>query len=277
MTQYQPKEILKEVNVQKVSLWKEFGELLLKLSAVVILMYVFLGMAVDWLVPRISLATEMKIAKIFESNFEDRAPTDEEQRVQTLLKRLIHNAPVDFSGSDFKVRIEDEKDAVNALALPGGNIVLFRGLMKEIYSENELAMVMGHELGHFANRDHLRGLGRGLVFYFLVSLVGQEQQMGQLFGGSLSAIEMKFSRSQEEKADQFGLETLERTYGHVAGATDFFERLSAKEKVPRFIYMAASHPHPDQRVVEIKKTIQSHGWPQGQRIEWIKTGLKKDE
>ena len=46
---------------------------------------------------------------------------------------------------------------MNAVALPGGNIVVFAGLLKEIKSENELAMILGHELGHFAHRDHLRG------------------------------------------------------------------------------------------------------------------------
>ena len=38
------------------------------------------------------------------------------------------------------------------------------GLLEQTASENELAFVVGHEIGHFRNRDHLRGLGRGVAF-----------------------------------------------------------------------------------------------------------------
>jgi predicted Zn-dependent protease len=81
-------------------------------------------------------------------------------------------------------------ETVNALALPGDHVIIYQGLLAEAESENEIMMVLGHELGHFANRDHLRGLGRGIVVQIVASL---------LFGdaGSIGAASLEtFARSQ---------------------------------------------------------------------------------
>ena len=47
--------------------------------------------------------------------------------------------------------------------------VIYQGLLAQAESENELMMVLGHELGHFANRDHLRGLGRALLVQIAIA------------------------------------------------------------------------------------------------------------
>ena len=47
------------------------------------------------------------------------------------------------------------------------------GLLENVESENELAFVLGHELGHFRNRDHLRGLGRGIAFSLVLVAGGR--------------------------------------------------------------------------------------------------------
>jgi Zn-dependent protease with chaperone function len=60
----------------------------------------------------------------------------------------------------YKVSVHDQA-TVNAVALPGGNIIVFKGLLTELKSENEVAMILAHELGHYAHRDHLHGIGQG--------------------------------------------------------------------------------------------------------------------
>ncbi len=62
-----------------------------------------------------------------------------------------------------------EEESPNAFAVPGGAIYVTRGLLDSVESENELAFVLGHEIGHFRNRDHLRGLGRGLIVSLALS------------------------------------------------------------------------------------------------------------
>jgi len=70
---------------------------------------------------------------------------------------------------------------------------------------------------------------------------------------------MSFSRKQEAKADEYGLEMLNCVYGHVGGATDFFSRIS-KEKDPSiFGHYFSSHPENQDRINHINLIIKERG------------------
>lgn len=120
-------------------------------------------------------------------------------------------------------------DTVNALALPGDAIVVYRGLIQQLESENELMMILGHELGHFANRDHLRGIGRGLALQFVVAVFagdgGGLVNVATAIASNLSKVQ--FSRNQEAQADEFGLQLLVSHYGHAARRNRLFPAISA--------------------------------------------------
>jgi hypothetical protein len=71
--------------------------------------------------------------------------------------------------------------------------------MKQVESENELAFVLGHELGHFRNRDHLKSLGRDLALALLIATLSQGSSVGDLAALSGDLAGRSFSREQEEK------------------------------------------------------------------------------
>jgi Zn-dependent protease with chaperone function len=118
----------------------------------------------------------------------------------------------------------------NAFALPGGWIIVTTGLLDRIRTENELAFVLGHELGHFRNRDHLRGLGRGVAWGIVSATLGlgdgAASTLARVAGGLSNR---HFDRDQESDADEVGLELLEAEYGHVGGATAVFTTVLAEE------------------------------------------------
>jgi Zn-dependent protease with chaperone function len=149
------------------------------------------------------------------------APDDERlYQTQALLDRLVAHWPE--TPYEFTVEI-DESDVANAMALPGGLIVVTSGLLDQVESENELAFVLGHELGHFRNRDHLRALGRaGALSIFLVAVAGKDASG---LGITLADLTLRgFSRTQEARADEFGLAIVYAEYGHVNAAWRLFER-----------------------------------------------------
>ncbi|MCA9771470.1 MAG: M48 family metallopeptidase, partial [Myxococcales bacterium] len=84
-------------------------------------------------------------------------PSATEERLSALTNRLASH----WEGNPytFRVSVIDAPEP-NAMAMPGGRILVTQGLLDRVESENELASVLGHELGHFHGRDHLRGLGR---------------------------------------------------------------------------------------------------------------------
>jgi predicted Zn-dependent protease len=180
--------------------------------------------------------------------------------VQSLLDRLARHWPE----NPYRLRAGVlEEASENALALPGGMVLVTTGLLERVESENELAFVLGHELGHFRGRDHLRALGRGAVVGLVMAALGLGGSSVELPRLAASLAESGFGRAQEEAADRFGLALVLREYGHAGGASDFFRRLpDAEADVPsRLRSYLATHPVTEDRLASLAREIASAGAP----------------
>ena len=253
------------MNIAALPPLRDFFDALLKTVAAVALLYVLLGFLVDVVAPRIPLTTEIALGRSFETAFaKDALPGQDEQLQRVLDNLLRHAGPL--PAFTYRVHVKKSK-SINALALPGGNILVLDALLKELDSENELAMVLGHELGHFYYRDHLKGLGRQLIFLLCSTVFfGADSPTSKFFSNSLTNIEMRFSQSQEMAADLYALEVAERAYGHAGGAVDFLAKMARKEKLPGFFYLFASHPYPQKRVLALKSAIVARKYALGEKI-----------
>ena len=164
----------------------------------------------------------------------------------------------------------------NAFALPGGVVVVTSGLLEKLESENELAFVLGHELGHFRNRDHLRGLGRQVATAVAATIVGVAAGGGgvtDFMAIAQHVTNRRFSREQEMAADRFGLEIVHREYGHVAGADDFFEHVSEEGSLweSHAASYLSTHPLSEDRIRRLQQLAQEQGWAtQGTLRSWDK-------
>lgn len=219
----------------------------------------FAGVLVWAIPPSVEKQMGKAIVPIYEAQSEPSATQDELNR---LLNRIEVNLPADQKDNrDYQVLYIPE-ETVNAAAIPGDRILIYKGLLKEVESENELAMVLGHELGHFANRDHLRGLSRNvMVRLALAAFLGDAGSVGAIATNSISVLtNAQFSQKQEQQADELGLTLLNQTYDHVAGATDFFERLSKEEH--NSLAFLASHPPSKKRIRAIERKIAEEKYVQ---------------
>ena len=105
------------------------------------------------------------------------------------------------------------------------------------------------------------------MLVFLSSILfGPDSGVTEFIGGAVSTVDLKFSREQETTADQFGLELLHKKYGHAAGATDFFQRISEKRNLPQFLEFISSHPMGEQRVEALNKSIRRLDYAIGSKI-----------
>ncbi len=252
---YTPKELQDDVAISHASPLKEFFVLLGGLLGILLVVYVALGFAVEGVVSRLSPEYEEFLGAFFAARYDQGEKSVPERRLQKLLDDLAGKEEKDAR----KYRVHVVKHpAVNAAALPGGHVLIFDALIREVESENELSFVLAHELGHFANRDHLRGFGRGLVLLVLSTAVfGQDSSISGFFLNSLHNMEMQFSQRQEKQADLMAVDVLQRKYGHVSGATDFLENISKTDKKGRFAYFFATHPYPQDRIAAIEEYIVS--------------------
>jgi predicted Zn-dependent protease len=226
---------------------------------VVIWLLGWLISALIWLIPP---SVERQVGALVIPAYERQAPPSAAQDgLNQLLERLeAQLPPSQAKNHQYRVLYVPQK-TVNALALPGDAVVIYQGLVEQAESENELMMVLGHELGHFAHRDHLRGLGRGLLVQLvLATFLGDGGSWQSGAASIITAVSRaEFSQSQERDADEFGLTLLQKNYGHVAGATDFFQRLG-QQKGANLAFLS-THPAPSRRVNELKRLIKERNYP----------------
>ena len=253
-----PKQLNENVNVSKRHPLVELLWLLAGLLLLVGIGFVLLGAGADWAAAQTPIRLENWLGKQALKQF----PVQENLPLQQRLQSLLESLPADLPLQQYRFRVFlAETDEVNAVALPGGNIVVFSGLLKQVESENELAMILAHELGHFAQRDHLRGLGRGLGLAVAAALFfGENNAASNLLSNVLLTFQVRYSQAQEAAADRFGLELLVKRYGHAGGSSDFFVRM-ASEAGSRIPYLLASHPHPQARIDKLAALITENNYP----------------
>lgn len=186
--------------------------------------------------------------------FGEEAGADEPPRA-ALARDLLARLAAHWPENPYRFRLVAlDEEELNAFALPGGTIAVTRGLLASVESENELAFVLGHELGHFAARDHLRAIGRGLVLGLLLrAVVGAGAGEAAVPSLASELASRGFARDQERDADAFALRLLAAEYGHVAGAEAFFRRLPDADAglAERAAVWLATHPVSESRIAAL--------------------------
>lgn len=258
MIKFTPKQLKRNVNVSKTHPLLELFWLLGGLIVVTGVFFALLGVGVDWVASKTSIGVENWLGKQVLESF----PAEENRALNKQLSALVDKLPADSRLHQYNFRtflVAD--DEVNAIALPGGNIIVFSGLLKQVESENELTMILAHELRHFEHRDHLQGLGRGLgLMVGSLLLFGENSAVTDLISKALLTFQVRYSQSQESAADRFGLELLVKRFGHAGGSTDFFIR-TAKKTSSTIPYLLASHPHPEARIELLEQLIEEYDYP----------------
>lgn len=191
------------------------------------------------------------------------SPGPVEEYLQQLASRVAAAQALP-KGMTVRVHYVDEP-TVNAFATLGGNVVVFRGLIGKMPSENALAMVIAHEIAHVKLRHPITTLGRGLAIGAAVSMVSSGAGgdiAGRTLGHAGLLTALTFSRAQESAADADALRALAGVYGHVAHADEVFrllEREAARLPLdpPTFL---RTHPLDRKRIGDIAAAARENGW-----------------
>ncbi|PCJ21353.1 MAG: hypothetical protein COB02_01840 [Candidatus Cloacimonadota bacterium] len=188
-------------------------------------------------------------------NQESSEKNETQKYVQDLLNRLKENSSL--KNVDIEVIIRSDS-TLNALSYPGYKIVVNQGLLEFVKSENELAFILGHELGHYHYRHLLKRLSSS-VLDFSVAIITLISGVDTSIVKTLSAnLNKQFSQRQESESDDYALKLVDRTYdGNSSGATDFFEKLSKTEGFIRnSLNFLFTHPLSKDRVSHLKTSIE---------------------
>ena len=148
---------------------------------------------------------------------------------------------------------------INAFCMPGGKIAFFTGILEKLkLTDDEVAMIMGHEMAH-ALREHARErMGKTAATQGAIEIGAAIFGLGTggryLAGMSGQLLSLKFGRDDESEADLVGMELAARAgYDPRAGVT-LWQKMGAANKgaPPQFI---STHPSGPTRIQDIQKNL----------------------
>ena len=182
-------------------------------------------------------------------------------RLRTIAQRLMpHAARWNPASSRWAWEVQlFGSNAINAFCMPGGKIGFYLGILEKLkLTDNEVAMIMGHEMAH-ALREHSRerlaknqltGIGAGLLSSILG--LGDLGRTVMDYGAQLTML--KFSRDDESEADLIGLDIAARGgFDPRAGVTLWRKMSSASNKTPP--QWLSTHPSGTDRIAEIERQL----------------------
>ena len=179
----------------------------------------------------------------------------EKKRIEQILKKIVPaQSPFEYS-----VYLLDSKD-VNAFAVPGGGVIIFKGMLTSGITDNEIACVLAHEVSHVELRHGIRQLIRFAGITYIIHIaggVGLDQVQGIETINDLASLVVlfKYSREFEEDADANAVK-LARAAGYdPRGLATFLEKMdkmSGAVVPPEYL---STHPDTKKRIHRIEMLI----------------------
>lgn len=177
--------------------------------------------------------------------------------VQCVADHIVRALPGE-SPAAWEVRVFDDAQ-VNAFALPGRKIGVYRGLLEVAENQNQLATVIGHEVAHvLAKHSNERvstnyAVGTGMQVVQIATgadTVAKQQLFGLLGLGVQVGVLMPFSRSQEAEADLLGLDLMADAGFDPRESVPLWQNMNAQggAKPPEFL---STHPSGERRITEL--------------------------
>ena len=144
------------------------------------------------------------------------------------------------------------RDEANAVALPGGQVYVFRGLIDKAETADEVAGVIAHEIGHVAHRDGTKAVlqGAGLSFLFGM-LLGDFVGGGAVVFAAKTVLQSSNSREAEAEADAYGADLMNRAGGDAHALATMLDKIGGATEPGMTILL--NHPETKARVAAINK------------------------
>ena len=170
---------------------------------------------------------------------------------------LLNSGQVKYRNEfPWRIRVIHDDSTLNAFCAPGGFIYIYTGILKYLDAEDQLAGVVGHEMGHADLRHSTRQLTQMYGVQTLIGLIAGDREFVKQVTTSL--IGLSFSRSHEKEADECSVKFLCPTSYNADAAAVFFEKIS-KEGGVRPPEILSTHPDPGNRIEAYHTHKQTYG------------------
>jgi predicted Zn-dependent protease len=223
----------------------------------------------------IGLASEQQLVQLSFSAWEEqkaKTPISRDPalnaRLQRVGQRIAAAAGRQNQNWEFVVFDSPEK---NAFVLPGNKVGFYKGLMQIADSDDQIAAVMGHEVGHVTGRHALERFSQGTAAQLGLAVGGavagsaiENQQIRTLTLAAVGlgvqvGVLLPFSRLQESEADRIGVDYMQAAGYDVRQSITFWQRMNQQggSRPPQWL---STHPDPVERMNSLRAYINARGY-----------------
>lgn len=187
------------------------------------------------------------------------------QKIAAATEQYLRQNGLESEVKNFAWEFNLVKDQqLNAFCMPGGKIVVYEGLLGIVSSDDELAVVVGHEVAHAVAKHSNERMSQQLMAQYGAAILGQavsnrstavQQLATSVYGiGAQYGVMLPFSRKHESEADYMGLVFMTMAGYNPDVAVGFWQKMSAggSGSVPEFM---STHPSDATRIAEIKRWL----------------------
>lgn len=190
-------------------------------------------------------------------------------RVTRIGERIAKAVGNDLPDAKWEFVLFESKD-VNAFALPGGKVGVYTGLLKLAESDSELAIVMGHEIGHVTARHGAERMSEAMAMQLGGALVAAavdaktdnpatKQLFGLAYGGVTTlGVALPHSRNNESEADRMGAIYAARAGYDPRASVTFWQKMMAQKQAAgakgsdTIGALMSTHPADEKRIADLK-------------------------
>lgn len=195
--------------------------------------------------------------QLYESVLEGETIDEEKTKAINLFFNQMHVQ------GEYPVRITVVKrDVVNAFALPGGGIVVYDAILKDLKNSDQLAALLAHEYSHIKLKHATRNLFRSMAGYLFISVIFSDVNgiAAVLVENAHQLRNLSYSRELETEADNNGLLILKENHISASGMVGLFNQLK-KESGPQVNEIISTHPDLDNRIRNVERFVKSNPYP----------------
>ncbi len=180
-------------------------------------------------------------------------------RIQRIGKRVAAAVGRELPDAQWEFVVFDS-DQINAFALPGGKVGFYTGLINLADSDDEIAIVMGHEVAHVTSRHGAERQSQAMLIGLGGVALGVTTRNDKNFeyymlaygvGSTLGTL--AYSRNHEIEADVIGLRFAAKAGYDPRAAVTFWTKMAAKESGPRPPKFLSTHPPSAERIENLKR------------------------
>lgn len=217
--------------------------------------------AADWAVTRVSIATEQSLGKdalnwLDSNQWFQRTNVDnpDQIRISHIFSNLVTGSRMErYYHLEFR---SSEMMGANALTLPGGIIVITDGMVSIVKTDDEIAAVLAHEIGHAELRHTLKQVMQGSVLAIIAGAVTNDASSYTVAVAGLPALlaQNKYSRSFETEADDFAFKLLKQHHISPTAFASLMERVIKEQgdEGSSFSFLS-THPITSERVKRARR------------------------